>query len=592
MSSAATQDVVTPATGISLLNDTPVEPVNVKLEEANEEGSSMHANDDPEDQTILKEEEDYLMECEDSSVDIDAMGEGTSSSKGPIAIGGATSAINIQPNEVSSAANKQQGSSSKTKSGLTITEITTEHGPNQVSGDDDDDNNNPQHHAEQSNKIMLAAHAPGGRRRLFSIDIDPSSELDSNSILDSLNNPAQLLGEAGIAIDMILPPLNDSSGTNNSSTTASNSNSNSNVASTNKKTAQRDRGFSFEFFSFQADELDEVSDLMLGGGAASTSSPNSKQRPRGESIIFDPTSFDEGGIHEERALKLRQTTDVSTNDHNNAHHHEALPLTTSSSLSTTTQHHNHHHHAAASRLMTIPTIPKMLDLNSVKPDRVGSSTSTTSTSTTARHPGSQYATSSCSTTTTLSAHNPLHSSSGTTSNSNHSTMHNHKTSTTTPSLNHRTYSMTESSSTTSKNNSTHLSNHHHVHHHLPLNATTAGASSSSNNFNNVNLINKGGRIGIYLPEARKARIAKFHSKRKNRIWRKRIKYDCRKKLADSRPRVKGRFVKRANVNVNSNVGGEDDSSAGVVAVPATVAASSSSSSTVQKNAVAESGVAK
>lgn len=63
----------------------------------------------------------------------------------------------------------------------------------------------------------------------------------------------------------------------------------------------------------------------------------------------------------------------------------------------------------------------------------------------------------------------------------------------------------------------------------------------------MELLNKDGRIGIYLPDARRARIAKFHSKRKMRIWRKRIKYDCRKKLADSRPRIKGRFVKRSDM---------------------------------------------
>jgi CCT motif len=50
------------------------------------------------------------------------------------------------------------------------------------------------------------------------------------------------------------------------------------------------------------------------------------------------------------------------------------------------------------------------------------------------------------------------------------------------------------------------------------------------------------RIGAYTPAERAMRVAKFHSKRARRIWRKKIKYDCRKKLADQRPRVKGRFV--------------------------------------------------
>ena len=62
-------------------------------------------------------------------------------------------------------------------------------------------------------------------------------------------------------------------------------------------------------------------------------------------------------------------------------------------------------------------------------------------------------------------------------------------------------------------------------------------------------ITQDGRIGIYDPEQRKARIELFHSKRAARIWRKRIKYDCRKELADSRPRIKGRFLKRSDMNL-------------------------------------------
>lgn len=58
------------------------------------------------------------------------------------------------------------------------------------------------------------------------------------------------------------------------------------------------------------------------------------------------------------------------------------------------------------------------------------------------------------------------------------------------------------------------------------------------------IYNKNGRIGIYTPEERKAIIRRFHEKRQRRVWSKKIRYNCRKTLADKRKRVKGRFVKK------------------------------------------------
>lgn len=60
-----------------------------------------------------------------------------------------------------------------------------------------------------------------------------------------------------------------------------------------------------------------------------------------------------------------------------------------------------------------------------------------------------------------------------------------------------------------------------------------------------NVYNKNGRIGIYTPKERAAIIARFQLKRSRRVWNKKIRYNCRKSLADRRMRVKGRFVKRA-----------------------------------------------
>jgi hypothetical protein len=49
---------------------------------------------------------------------------------------------------------------------------------------------------------------------------------------------------------------------------------------------------------------------------------------------------------------------------------------------------------------------------------------------------------------------------------------------------------------------------------------------------------------LWLQE-RSAIIHRFREKRKRRVWKKKIRYFCRKNLADRRVRVKGRFVKSA-----------------------------------------------
>jgi len=51
-------------------------------------------------------------------------------------------------------------------------------------------------------------------------------------------------------------------------------------------------------------------------------------------------------------------------------------------------------------------------------------------------------------------------------------------------------------------------------------------------------------IGAYSPDARRKRIQRFMEKRTKRVWTKKVKYDVRKNFADSRMRVKGRFVKK------------------------------------------------
>lgn len=50
------------------------------------------------------------------------------------------------------------------------------------------------------------------------------------------------------------------------------------------------------------------------------------------------------------------------------------------------------------------------------------------------------------------------------------------------------------------------------------------------------------KIGYLTVSERKEKIKHYLEKRKRRIWKKKVSYDCRKKVADKRLRIKGRFV--------------------------------------------------
>ncbi|CAA7032129.1 unnamed protein product [Microthlaspi erraticum] len=57
----------------------------------------------------------------------------------------------------------------------------------------------------------------------------------------------------------------------------------------------------------------------------------------------------------------------------------------------------------------------------------------------------------------------------------------------------------------------------------------------------------------YSPEEKKEKIEKYRSKRNLRNFNKRIKYECRKTLADSRPRIRGRFARNDEMSQQEQV---------------------------------------
>uniref|UniRef100_A0A0E0A0E8 CCT domain-containing protein n=1 Tax=Oryza glumipatula TaxID=40148 RepID=A0A0E0A0E8_9ORYZ len=62
------------------------------------------------------------------------------------------------------------------------------------------------------------------------------------------------------------------------------------------------------------------------------------------------------------------------------------------------------------------------------------------------------------------------------------------------------------------------------------------------------------KVGRYSAEERKERIERYRVKRQQRNFHKKITYACRKTLADSRPRVQGRFARNAETEADAVAG--------------------------------------
>ncbi|KAA8543970.1 hypothetical protein F0562_021853 [Nyssa sinensis] len=86
---------------------------------------------------------------------------------------------------------------------------------------------------------------------------------------------------------------------------------------------------------------------------------------------------------------------------------------------------------------------------------------------------------------------------------------------------------------------------------------------SESPLSNESIIESMNKACRYSPEEKKERIERYRSKRNQRNFNKKIKYACRKTLADSRPRIRGRFARNDEIekscpNQWSQVSGEEE----------------------------------
>ncbi|KAI3667598.1 hypothetical protein L6452_42664 [Arctium lappa] len=81
--------------------------------------------------------------------------------------------------------------------------------------------------------------------------------------------------------------------------------------------------------------------------------------------------------------------------------------------------------------------------------------------------------------------------------------------------------------------------------------------SPFSNENNI-IIESMNKTCCYSPKEKRERIERYRSKKNQRNFNKKIKYVCRKTLADSRPRIQGRFARNDEIERTNNQGGGEE----------------------------------